>query len=202
MEPVAPEDHGTGQRLPVRELHDRARLHPDGHRRAGEADVTARGAQGVDQVGHQQLLRVDVMIGPAQRAVVVHKASAPAAELAGAERLAPSVQAVGHAVPVQQPHGPLLDQPGPGPGPHRVLVKALQHHDVDARTDQHVRCQQPRGTRPDDHHRGLHPRVASHAATHRQAVRRRRGAATWPSDHRTRPAGTCTIPSSGPSPTT
>ena len=111
----------------------------DGLHRSAEADFASGGAQGIDQVADQELLGIHVMVAAAQSGIVKQVGSAVSAELAGAQGLSPREHPFGQAVGLEKPGRAVLDQAGPGPGPHGLLVEAFEHQAVDPRPHQHVR---------------------------------------------------------------
>jgi hypothetical protein len=98
------------------------------------------------QVRHQQRLRVDEVVTAGQLAVGEPEPLAVEAELARGVQLRAVQQVPGEPALLQAPHGPFLDDSGPGPLFDELPGLGLQDQAVHGRRPQDVADGQPRGT--------------------------------------------------------
>jgi hypothetical protein len=152
VEAVASDDNAERGLLSLISHDDRLVQVADRHNPDAEPDLSASRAERVDEIGHQQLLRVDVMHVSAQRLVVKHVPRPGAAELARPDGLAPRQHPTGQAVALEQPGGAVLDQARPRSRADSVLGQALENNTADASPDQNVGREQPRRPRSHDAH--------------------------------------------------
>jgi hypothetical protein len=152
VEAVAPDNNAERGLLSLISHHDRLVQVADRHNPDAEPDLPASRAERVDEIGRQQLLRVDVMHVSAQRQVVKHVARPGAPELARPDSLAPRQHPTGQAVALEQPGGAVLDQARPRSRADSVLGQALQDNTADASPDHNVGREQPRRPRSHDAH--------------------------------------------------
>ncbi len=105
------------------------------------------------QVRHQQGLRVDKVVTARQLAVGETIPFTVEAELARGVQLRPVQQVPGEAPLLQGPHGPFLDDPGPGPLFDERAGLGLQHQAVHGGGPQDVADGQTGGTGAHDNDR-------------------------------------------------
>ena len=104
-----------------------------------EPDVAAALLVGVEQVGHDLLLRVHPLRHAAVvRRIVEEEVLAAGAELAAVVHGALGAQAVGEAEPVEQFDRAALQQAGAGAGDDLLAAVALDHHGRDTAPLQEV----------------------------------------------------------------